>query len=65
MSTPKSRVDYIFMNENMIFFPLCNMTLRKSPNFEDVRMGDHLGLCIDLNTSENLKGCGYWKLNNS
>lgn len=46
------------------FFPLCNMTLRKSPNFEDVRMSDHLGLCIDLNT-ENLRDCGDWKLNNS
>lgn len=46
------------------FFPLCNMTLRKSLNFEDVRMSDHLGLCIDLNT-ENLRDCGDWKLNNS
>ena len=61
---PKSRIDYVFINKS-IFLPLCDITLRRAPSVEGKCLSDHLGLNLDLSTSENLRGTGYWKLNNS
>ena len=61
-NNPKSRIDYIFISDK-IRYPVNDISLRRAPNVEGTRLSDHLGIWLNICTSENLRGSGYWKLN--
>lgn len=42
-----------------------NIFLRKALNIDNNRFTGYLGIFLYLYTCENLRGAGYWKLNNS
>lgn len=46
-----------------MLFSLINNFLRKAQNVEETRCSDHIGIRFDINTTENLRGNGYWEFN--
>lgn len=61
---PKTRIDFVFTADNRCY-QLNSIFLREAPKLDNIRLSDHLGIICELNTIENSRGSGYWKINTS